>query len=144
VNGQVVSQPDELPEALERLLLGPIDSFEKLEIAIALRASNISRWTLDQVAERTGAPTSVLARALEELAAAGIVELGGDAWSLASGCDVGAIDELVTAWSSRRAAVLAVMTQRSLERIRASAASTFADAFTFRRRGNTDRGGDDG
>lgn len=138
-----MSQPDELPEALQRLLFGPIDSFEKLEIAIALRASNISRWTLDRLAERTGAPTSVLARALEELAAAGVVERGGDAWSLASGCDVGAIDELVTAWSSRRVAVLSVMTQRSLERIRASAASTFADAFTFRR-GNTDRGGDDG
>jgi hypothetical protein len=139
-----VSGPDELPDGLRRLLLGPIDSFEKLEISLALRRSDASRWTLDELAAHTGAPASILARALEELTVSGIVERRGDVWSLASSCDVGAIDELVMAWSSRRATVLAVMTQRSLQRIRASAASTFADAFKFRRRGNTDRGGDDG
>jgi DNA-binding IclR family transcriptional regulator len=138
-----VSQPEELSERLRSLLLGPVDSFEKLEIVIALRASGSSGCTLAELETRTGAPVTVLARALDELTAAGLTERRGDTWSLAPGADAEAIDELVAAWSSRRVSVLAFLTQRSLERIRASAASTFADAFRFRDRKDPDRGDGD-
>ena len=139
-----MSLPEDLPERLRRLLLGPVDSLEKLEIVIALRAPGTSRCTLTELETRTGAPVSVLATALDELTAAGLTERRGDTWSLAWVDDPGAIDELVAAWSSRRASVLAFMTRRSLERIRASAASTFADAFKFRDRKEPDRGDGDG
>lgn len=134
----------DLPDGARRLLLGPIDSFEKLELLIALRSSGDSAERLDALETRTGAPTTVLERALGELAAAGIVVQQGGGWRLAAAeGDRQAIDELVGAWSSNRTAVLNVMTQRSLDRIRASVASTFADAFSLRRGDKRERGDDD-
>jgi hypothetical protein len=86
----------------------------------------------------------VLERALTELVAAGIAEARSNTWRLAEGGDAAAIAELVAAWSADRAAVLSVMTERSLERIRASAARRFADAFKFRHRDGSGGGRDDG
>jgi hypothetical protein len=136
--------PSQLPDGARRLLLGPVDSFEKLELVIALRASAGAGCMLDELEARTKAPASVLTRALEELSAAGIVESRAGSWRLAKSCDTAAVDDLATAWSSERVVVLALLTQRSLERIRSSAAITFADAFKFRHRSKSDRGGDDG
>lgn len=111
---------------------------------IALRASSGAGCVLDELEAHTKAPASVLTRALEELTAADIVESRAGSWRLAKACDTAAVDDLVTAWSSARVVVLALMTQRSLERIRSSAAITFADAFKFRDGRKSDRGGDDG
>jgi len=58
--------PNVLPDGARRLLLGPIDSFEKLELMIALRASDDSPERLDALETRTGAPTTVLERALDK------------------------------------------------------------------------------
>jgi hypothetical protein len=136
--------PNVLPDGARRLLLGPIDSFEKLELMIALRDSGDSPQRLDILETRTGAPTTVLERALAELAAAGVVVKQPVGWVLAPDGDREAIEELVEAWSTTRAAVLHVMTQRSLGRIRASVARTFADAFSLRRSDKSERGEDDG
>ena len=135
----------ELPDRVHRLLLGPIDSFEKLEIVIALHARGDKPLTLDALESRVGAPVGVLAMALDELIAAGIVERRSDGASLiAPGCDRTALDELAASWSSSRTAVLEVMTARAVQRIRASAARAFADAFALRRGSTSDDGDDHG
>jgi hypothetical protein len=136
--------PTKLPDGVRRLLLGPIDSYEKLDLILALRQADAAAQRLDSLETRSGAPATVLTRALDELVAAGVVVQRASEWMFAPGCDRPAIDLLAEAWSSNRMAVLNVMTQRSIERIRASAASTFADAFTFRRRSEKQRGDDDG
>ena len=78
------------------------------------------------------------------LAAAGVVVKKAGGWVLAPDGDREAIEELVEAWSTNGAAVLNVMTQRSIGRIRASVARTFADAFLLRRGGKSEGGEDDG
>jgi hypothetical protein len=136
--------PNELPDGARRLLLGPIDSFEKLDLILALRHADDAAQRLDALETRSGAPSTVLTRALDELVGAGVVAQRAGGWVLAPDCDRHAIDELVEAWASNRTAVLNVMTHHSLERIRASAARTFADAFTLRRGGKSERGDDHG
>jgi hypothetical protein len=131
--------PRALPERVRDLLLGPIDSFEKLEIVIALHARRDPPWALE------APPLTSLRYALEELIAAGIVARQADgALRIAPGCDRTAFDELAEAWSTRRAAVLALMSERTLERIRASLAREFADAFILRRGRSSDDGDDHG
>jgi hypothetical protein len=130
--------PRELSERVRGLLLGPIDSFEKLDIVIALHARRDLPWTLE------APPLTSLRRALDELLAAGIVERQADgALRIAPECDV-TLDELAAAWSTDRAAVLALMSERALQRIRASAARAFADAFALRRVRKSDDGDDHG
>jgi hypothetical protein len=63
-------------------------------------------------------------------------------WQLARATDRSAVDDLATAWATRRPDVLRLMTGRAVGRIRASAAQTFADAFRLRRR--KDEGDDHG
>jgi DNA-binding IclR family transcriptional regulator len=132
-----------LPDGALRLLLGPIDSFEKLELLIALHATGNSPLTLEALEAHTGAPGAVLKIALEQLTAGGVVARRGESWRLSPAYDDSAIGELILAWYSNRHAVLNFMTQRSLERIRASAARRFADAFKLRG-GTRDGGGEDG
>lgn len=137
--------PRALSDRVRRLLLGPIDSFEKLEIVIALHARGDGSWELDALESRIGAPSSVLTVALDDLVATGIVaRRAGGASHIASGCDRTALDELTAAWSTNRVAVLEVMTARAVERIRASAARAFADAFKLHRGGESDDGDDHG
>jgi hypothetical protein len=123
-----MSPADELSERARGLLLGPIDSFEKLDIVITLHARRDPPWSLETP------PLASLRRALDELVAAGIVARQADgALRIAPECDRTALDELAAAWSTSRAAVLALISERALARIRASAARAFADAFTLRR-----------
>lgn len=131
--------PRELSERVRELLCGPIDSFEKLDIVIALHARRDPPWALEVP------PLTSLRRALDELVAAGIVARQADgALRIAPGCDHTALDELAAAWSTSPAAVLALVSSRALERIRASAARAFADAFTLRRGRKSDDGDDHG
>jgi hypothetical protein len=143
VSVRVSDHEPSLPDGARHLLLGPIDSFEKLEVVIALCASGNAPLSLAALEARTGAPSSVLKTALEQLTTAGVVAARGGNWRLAPECDGPAIDDLVRAWSSSRTVVLDVMTQRSLERIRASTARRFADAFKLRPE-KRDPGGEDG
>ena len=45
-------EPGDLPEGVRRLLLGPVDSFEKLEVILALREATGSAMALDALAAR--------------------------------------------------------------------------------------------
>jgi hypothetical protein len=132
-----------LPDGARRLLIGPVDSFEKIYLIVTLHRAETPQG-LDALETSTGAPTTILQGALEQLAASGLVAQQAGCWRLAPDRDVTAIDELVAAWTSSRTAVLNLITYRSLERIRSSAARTFADAFRLRGGGRTDRGESDG
>ncbi|MGH7337616.1 MAG: hypothetical protein ACREI7_08565, partial [Myxococcota bacterium] len=139
--------PDDLnalSDRVRRLLRGPLDSFEKLEIVLALRARGSDPVLPDALESLVGTPMHVLGAALDELVAEGIVERRADgAAGISPASDPVALEELADAWSNARAAVLGAMTARAVERIRASAARAFADAFKLGD-GRKDRGGDDG
>lgn len=135
--------PRDLPKGAHRLLLGPVDSFEKLEVLLALHAAAGASQTVDAVVARTGVAAVEVESAARELAAADLVEQRPDGtWGVrVVARQTGAVDELAAAWATERPAILKVMTQRALERVRASAARAFADAFRLRR---DDDGEDDG
>lgn len=133
-----------LSDRVRRLLHGPIGSFEKLEVVIALHARGSEPVPPDELESLVGTPMHVLGPALDELVADGLVERRADgAARISPASDHGALDELADAWSNARVAVLGVMTAQAVERIRASAARAFADAFKIDGR-RKDRGGDDG
>ena len=135
--------PTELPPAARRLLLGPVDSFEKLEMVLALRDASGSAVAVDALAARAGLPVARIDAPLAELAAAGLAErLADGAWRLAPTADAAGLQDLADTWATRRPAVLKAMTARAVERIRASAARAFAEAFRLRRR--KDDGDNDG
>jgi hypothetical protein len=135
--------PADLPDGARRLLLGPVDSFEKLEVVLALREVKGSSMTPVALATRAGVLLDRLEPAMAELAAAGVVERrAAGTWRLAASADAGALDELAAVWTTKRPAVLKALTGRAVGRIRASAARTFAEAF--RLRGRKDDGEKDG
>lgn len=131
----------DLPEGVRRLLLGPVDAFEKLEVLLALHArTDASRAA--ELATATGVAERQVEAATAALEAAGLVERHGGGWRVRGASpDAPAVAELAAAWAASRPAIMKVMTQRALERIRASAARAFADAFRLRRR--DDDGGED-
>jgi hypothetical protein len=136
----VVLPPDKLSDRVHALLRGPVDSFEKLEVLLALHAADGASMALESLAVRTRLTPEQVERAVAELASARVVErTGADSWRL-HGDAAAAIDELAAAWEVSRPAVLKTMTDRALGNIRASAARAFADAFRWRNRGNN---GDD-
>jgi hypothetical protein len=119
---------------VRRLLRGGVDSFEKLEVLLALHALEAPQRA-HAVAARTGVAVADVETAASELAGAGLLErLPDDTWGVpAAARQEGALDQLAAAWATERPAVLKLMTQRALERVRASAARAFADAFRLRR-----------
>ena len=63
--------PNELTDGVRRLLLGPVDSFEKLHAIIALRRAGDTPQRLVALETSTGTHISLLVSALEELTARG-------------------------------------------------------------------------
>jgi|SRR5688572_3956756 len=136
-------EPGDLSEGVRRLLLGPVDSFEKLEVLLALREATGSAMALDALAARAGVRVEHVDEAVAELATAGLVARGPDGTCrIGPAADAAALDELAVAWATRRAAVVKALTGRAVGRIRASAARVFADAFRLRPK--KDDGANDG
>jgi hypothetical protein len=126
------NEPDKPSDRVRQLLLGPVDSFEKLEVLLALHSAAGGPLRLGEVDLATVG-----------LTAAGLIErTAPDAWCIRSESTAG-VGELAGAWATCRPAVLKIMTDRALARIRTATARRFADAFRLRRR-DQDDGDDDG
>jgi hypothetical protein len=131
---------DKLPDPVRDLLLGPVDSFEKLELVVALHGAG-SPLTLGALAARACLAVEQVDTAAAGLTAAGLLErTAPDTWRIVAAF-LPLVGDLAAVWNTRRPVVLKVMTDRALGRIRASAARVFADAFRLRRRDR--EGGDD-
>jgi hypothetical protein len=131
----MADDPGPEPHARVRaLLLGAIDSYEKLEIVLLLaRAQEPIDVTALAAAARIR--TSVAEEALAMLAQRDVVsEASPGSWSLApAGRWSDAIAELADLHERERPAVMNLMTDTTLERLRQSSARAFADAFLLRK-----------
>lgn len=133
------NDPDNLSAIVRQLIQGPVDSFEKLEVLVALQGAG-GTLTFAQLAAQSRLTPEQVEPATAGLTAAGLLEqVAPDAWRIPA-ARRGAIDEFAAAWTNARASVLRAMTDRALDRIRTSAARAFADAFRLRRR---DKDGED-
>jgi hypothetical protein len=139
---RVPPPPEKLSDRVHALLWGPVDSFEKLEVVLALHGAQGASLTLEMLVVRAPLTREQVERAVAELVTARVVErTATDAWRVNDGA-AAAIEELARAWDAARPTVLKAMTDRALGNIRASAARAFADAFRWRKRG--ENGDDDG
>jgi hypothetical protein len=123
-----VPHPD-VPEAVRALLTGSIDSIEKLELVALLHHHPVA-WTAITAGEQLRIPASAAATALEELRAAGVLEVEAGAGYRVRADE--ALSQLVELYDSDRIAIMTLMATIALDRIRTSAAHTFADAFRVR------------
>jgi hypothetical protein len=133
-----------LSDRVRQLLLGPVDSFEKLEVLLALQGAKGAGLTLPELAARAHLAAEQVELATVGLAEVGLIErAGSDTWRV-RGDATAAVGELAAAWTASRPAVLTTMTNRALARIRTAAARRFAEAFRLRRREKDDGDDDDG
>jgi hypothetical protein len=131
----VASDSPDLPAEL-RDLLERIDSFEKLEVLAHTVPQPGIAFAIAALAEVLRLPADGIESAADELAAAGFVRRGAGgtvSYVAAPGADDAAIRALVRLYEQDRLLVLRALTRSAMDRLRSSAARTFADAFLVRR-----------
>ncbi len=129
-----------IPLRVQRFIATHIDSIEKLEVLLLLRARAEKEWTPRDVSQELRITESSALARLEDLAARRLlVEAGGGAlayrFSPASTEDAQDVSELQGVYSSRRVSVISFIFSKPLDRVRG-----FADAFRLKR----DKDKDDG
>jgi hypothetical protein len=128
--------PDPVAEAQE-LLVDTIETFEKLEVVRAL--SRRAPRTTEQLVEELALPIDVARDTLRALVAKRILIEQSGGWIIdPKSARRDAVLALVQIYDQDRVGVMNRMTKIALERIRADAARTFADAFVLRPRKKED------
>jgi hypothetical protein len=129
----------ELTAAARRLLDVMLNSFEKLEITIALHRSPSHTLTVSELSTKLS--IHIVERGLDELARAGAVQLvDGVARLTLDSKDIPAMDELAAVYDDDPLLVVRTLTEISMGRIRGMAARAFADAFQLRRKKEKEEG----
>ena len=128
--------------AVRRLLADGIDSFEKLELVLALSRAK-GPVTLADLATNTELDLALVRQLADELEHRGLLVIDrADAGDLDGAGkiarltpkpeDAEAVSELAALYDEDRLLVLKALSKVAMERIRGMAARTFADAFQLR------------
>lgn len=114
------------------LAVSLLDSFEKLEALLAIERARRPR-KLDELATELRLARPELEQELAALVAGGaLIENGGSYALPPNGPWTAHIHALAAMYESDRMMVVTTMSKAALERVRAQAARTFADAFVLR------------
>ncbi len=121
-----------IPPRVQRFIATHIDSIEKLEVLLLLRAHAEREWTARDVSQELRiAEPSAIAR-LADLASRRLVMQtgngGGYRYGPASAEDAQDIADLQATYSTRRVSVISFIFSKPLEKVRG-----FADAFRLKR-----------
>jgi len=133
-----------LPPGVRDLLTHRIDSFEKLEVVLALRRAERAMSSIDQLALAIGLLPESVRDAVRELRGVSLVDVSstGEIQLLPpSSRDHAAVEALAKAYEEDRFAIVKLMGEIAMGRIRSMAAQVFADAFVIRK---SKKDGDDG
>jgi DNA-binding GntR family transcriptional regulator len=123
--------------AVEELLTNRVDSFEKLEIVVALHAAPRATLTMGDMCRDLKLPRDTVRQAVGELRVASLVDVTptGDVRLLPpTSRDHAAVTELVALYEGDRLAVVTKLSEIALARIRNMASRAFADAFVIRKK----------
>ncbi|HWU90229.1 MAG TPA: hypothetical protein VN253_23355 [Kofleriaceae bacterium] len=119
----------ELEILVRELAVEVLDSFEKLEALLCVASSNGS-CPVEVIVSATGLDRGVLADALADLVAQGVLVASGTEYALAADGPWSAhVRALVQLQQSDRMLVVAIMSQAAVRRLRLRAERAFADAF---------------
>lgn len=129
-----------LSQRVQRFLMTHIDSIEKLEVLLLLRARTEREWTASEVAlELRITEASAAARLADLTSGALLVSTKGSPplyrFSPAHSEDTRSVSELAAAYSERRVSVITFIFSKPQEKVRG-----FADAFLFKRRRDDEHG----
>jgi len=134
-----------LPDGVRELLASRIDSFEKLEVVVALHAAPRTTMTMDELCRALKLPRDSIRQAAMELRAVALVDLTsrGEVQLLPpTARDQQAVGELIRLYTEDRIVLVKTLGEIAVERIRGMASRAFADAFVLRKKPPKD--GDDG
>lgn len=125
----------QLTAAARRLLDVMLNSFEKLEITIALHRTASHASSVSELSTKLGLASHIVERGVDELVRAGAVQLvDGVARLTLDAKDIPAMDEIAVIYDDDRLLVVRTLTEISMDKIRGMAARAFADAFQLRRK----------
>ena len=121
-----------IPPRVQRFIVTHIDSIEKLEVLLLLRAQADREWTAREVSQELRIAEPSAAARLEDLAARRLVVRTGNPGAYrfgpASAEDAQDITDLQATYSLRRVSVISFIFSKPLEKVRG-----FADAFRLKR-----------
>lgn len=122
-----------LEPAIRKLLRGPLDTFEKLEVAVALVRAPGRALSLPELASATALTADQIQRGIDDLQAATLVNTTGGLVQLAvRAADDAAFAALADLHARDAPAIAVVMSELALDKIRGMAAHAFAEAFQTR------------
>jgi DNA-binding GntR family transcriptional regulator len=114
------------------LLKQRVHSTEALELLLLSRHATRVR-SVAELAEECGVPEMTAREALEQLAASGLADANAErshfGYRRDSAEAAAAVEELVRLYDVDRSALLKLMSENAIERIRGAMARVFADAF---------------
>ena len=127
---------ENLPDGVIALLNSRIDSFEKLEVVVALHRAPGSRLRVDELCKALTLPRETIKQVTIELRTGMLCELTSDdevRLVPLTEHERATVAELVKLYTEDRFAVVRALGQLAVERIRSLASRTFATAFIIRR-----------
>ncbi|WP_426756790.1 hypothetical protein [Myxococcus sp. Y35] len=127
-----------IPQRVQRFITTHIDSLEKLEVLLLLRARADREWTASAVSLELRITDASAASRLEDLTNRRMLVSDGGTppsyrYSPASSEDVQAVTELAAVYSVKRVSIISFIFSRPLDKVRG-----FAEAFILKK----DRDGD--
>jgi hypothetical protein len=120
---------------LKALLRERIHSYEQLELVLLVRQSPSQAWSLEPIAKRLKMPEAAALEAVDDLRNGGLLEIVLDGhrrayrYRPATPELARLIDELAHAFEEERLALVRLMNQYAVERVRTAAMRMFADSF---------------
>jgi predicted ArsR family transcriptional regulator len=121
-----------IPPRVQRFISTHIDSIEKLEVLLLMRARAEREWTARDVSQELRITESSAVARLEDLTARRLLVSRGNPpayrFSPASSEDAQAVSELQDTYSTRRVSVISFIFSKPLDKVRG-----FADAFRLKR-----------
>lgn len=130
-----------VPPHVTELLTNRVDSFEKLEVIVALHAAPRMTMTVDQLAQQLKLSRDTIRETMMALRGDSLVELTstGEVQLLPpSNRDHTAVTDLVSLYNEDRLMIVRIMGEIALERIRTMTSRAFADAFIIRKKPRKD------
>jgi hypothetical protein len=131
---------DRLPEPLRVFSRDHVSSFEQLRALLCLARGEGRAWSPKDAALATGLPVELVKGALEELAQAGplvVASPGSDgttyAFAPGSATARALVAELARVYDEEPLALIRMMNDNALERVRSTAARRLAEAFRLDR-----------
>lgn len=125
----------DLSPELIGLLESKLDTYEKVELVLALRAAG-APMTMTDLAMELQVGRDALRRVADEVVASGMIDsVPEDSLHYRPGEWDSVLDEAAHVFAKETNKLLRALTRIGMERIRGLAARTFADAFRIRKKG---------